>query len=86
MGNAILKNKRGQSNLETAVAFIMMVLLLGGVTKVWLWANTAIVKRQVEYNKTRVESGQAELEYALHWPLDYTPVSLNAEDVILDDR
>jgi len=76
-----VKNKRGQSTLETAVVLFMLVLFLGSVTNIWLWMNNQIVKRQIEYNATRVEAGTSLNAYKMVWPV-YTPDSLAECEVI----
>ena len=76
-----MKNQRGQSTLETAVVLFMLVLFLGSVTNIWLWMNNQIVKRQVQYNATRVAAGTSSNTYKVVWPV-YTPDSLTESEVI----
>ncbi len=86
MENSFVKNrKKGQASIETALAFIAMVLLLGGITNIWLWANTQMVKRQVAYNEGRVNAGQAITGYTLCWPTP-APAQLKEGKVLLDRR
>lgn len=80
MGNRKIK---GQSTLETAVVFIIIILFLGGITKIWLWANNQIVQRQLRYNAGRVAAGTSSDTYTLQWPV-YTPPALTEEEVLLD--
>ena len=47
----------------------------------WFWANNQIVKRQLEYNQTRVVAGTSVDGYAQVWPV-YQPDELT-EDVVL---
>jgi len=72
------KQMKAQSTLETAVIFVAAVLLLGGITRIWLWANNQIVQRQISYNDSRIAAGTSSMDYKLsdHWPLAYTPESI----------
>lgn len=83
MGNQILK-KKAQSTLETVIVFITIILFLGGIIKIWFWANKQIVQRQVRYNASRVAAGTSSDTYKLsdYWPV-YTPDSLTEEEVLL---
>lgn len=82
MGNRDRKIK-GQSTLETALVFVLIVLFLGGITKIWLWANNQIVERQVRYNNSRVAAGTSADNYTLQWPV-YQPPALTEEEVLLE--
>ncbi len=75
---------KAQSTLETVVVFIVIILFLGGIIKMWLWSNNQIVERQLRYNATRVAAGQSSDTYQLddHWPV-YTPKGLSEKDVLL---
>ncbi len=84
MGDKILNNKKGQSPLETAAVFVIMVLLIGGITNIWLWANNQIVQRQLSYNDTRIAAGTSSDSYTLVWPV-YTPPELTEGMVVLGD-
>lgn len=84
MDHRILKNK-GQSSLESAIVFVLVVLFLGGITKIWLWANRQIVERQIRYNNSRVIAGTSKDDYTLQWPV-YQPPSLNEDDVLIDNQ
>ena len=63
MGNSICKIKknyrRGQGTLELAVSLILIIILIGGVTKNWLWGNQQFITRQRWYNLTRVLAGHS---------------------------
>lgn len=74
---------KGQSMLEVCIILIILVLFLAGVMKIWLWSNNQIVKRQSEYNLTRVEAGTAMDDYTLVWPV-YTPEELTEDYVLVD--
>lgn len=91
MGNREIK---AQGTLETVISFIIIILFLGGIIKIWFWANNQIVQRQVRYNDTRVGAGHSSDTYKLNdpnptqgpphpWPV-YTPESLTEEEVLLD--
>jgi len=78
-----LKNKYGQGMLEMASVLIIIVLLLGAVINIWLWANNQIVKRQLRYNESRIAAGTSSDTYTLQWPV-YTPEELKEDKVLLD--
>ena len=84
MENKILKNK-GQSTLELSLVFVLMVLLVGGIVKIWLWSNKQIVERQLRYNATRVAAGTSSDGYTLQWPV-YQPSELKEDDVLLNNN
>ena len=46
--------KKAQATLEFAVVFVIMIMLLFGMLSLWKWSSDRIVKRQVEYNSTRL--------------------------------
>lgn len=77
--------KKGQSTLETALVFIMVILLVGGIVNIWFWANNQIVQRQLRYNATRVSAGTATDTYKLNWPV-YSPEELKENEVLLDNQ
>jgi len=80
MAKAIAKAK-GQSMLEVAFIFILIFLLLGGIMKIWFWANNQIVYRQIDYNAKRILAGTASDDYTLQWPVE-PPAPLSEEEVI----
>ncbi len=86
MENTALKkmktNKRGQSTLETLVTFIVLVLLFGGIFNIWIWANNQIVRRQVDYNASRVQAGTSSRNYYMRLP--QKAEELKEERVLLD--
>lgn len=75
---------RGQSTLEVAITFIVVVLLVGGIIKIWFWANNQIVERQLSYNATRVTAGTSSDTYKLQWPV-YAPPDLKENEVLSGD-
>lgn len=99
MGNRVFqinkfRDTKAQGMLEAAIALIIIILFLGGIIKIWFWANNQIVQRQVRYNETRVAAGTSTDEYKLNdpnptygsphpWPV-YTPDSLTEEEVLLE--
>ena len=78
-----LKQKKGQGLLETAITIVLMVLLLGGIINIWLWATKQVVLRQRRYNATRVIAGTAADNYVLRYPV-YAPPALREDKVLLD--
>jgi len=62
MGNTFckIKNKNcalGQSTLELTVALIVIFILVGAITNIWLWSNKQLVDRQRWYQGTRKIAG-----------------------------
>lgn len=49
----------GQSSLELTAALVVVMILLVASVKIFVWLNERIVLRQIEYEKTRVEAGNA---------------------------
>jgi hypothetical protein len=82
MENRILNN-RGQGILEMTFVIIIMVLFLGGIINIWFWANNQMVRRQIEYNSSRVIAGTSADAYNLQWPMN-RPEELGEERVLLD--
>ena len=81
MGYAILnKNKRGQATLESYLVIIVVIALLAGITKIWVWSNNKIVHRQLRYNASRKEAGTATDSYELKWPLVWNDDAANEDD------
>jgi hypothetical protein len=80
-----LRNRRGQSALEAMVTFVVTILLLWGIIKIWFWANNQIVERQLKYNDTRVAAGTSLDSYKLVWPV-YKPPELTQEEVIMERK
>lgn len=74
---------KGQSTLESAVVFVLIILFFGGITKIWMWSNRQIVERQQRYNESRVIAGASSDTYKLQWPV-YEPPDLKEEDVLID--
>ena len=81
--NRLIKDIKGQGTLETTFVLIIMVLLLGGILNIWLWANKHMVMRQMRYNQSRVAAGTSSDTYTLQWPV-YSPEELNEDKVLLD--
>jgi hypothetical protein len=76
-------SKKGQGIIEAAFVVIIVILLLGGIINIWIWANNQIVRRQMRYNQTRVAAGAAVDNYQLQWPV-YRPEALGENKVLLD--
>lgn len=86
MGNKFLKNnkirqRKAQLMLETVISFALIFFLVGGIVKIWLWANNQIVKREIQYNATRVAAGTGADAYRMIWPV-YKPDSLREGEVL----
>lgn len=74
MDHQVLKKyQKGQSTMETYLVIIVVILLLAGITKIWVWMNNKIVHRQLKYNESRVDAGTSKDEYKLQWPLARPP-------------
>lgn len=56
--------KKAQATLEFTVAFVIITALLLGMLSLWKWSSDRIVKRQLEYNSTRVEAGTRSPEWS----------------------
>lgn len=69
--------------LEVTFVIIIVVLLLGGILNIWIWANNQLVSRKLRYNDSRVVAGTSSNTYTLQWPV-YTPPELEEDKVILD--
>ena len=65
---------KGQATLEFTLIFVIMVALTLGLLGLWKWSSDNIVKRQLEYNKTRVEAGSTTPGAPEKW-LDGTPIT-----------
>jgi len=76
-------NNKGQSTLEVSLTLIITVVLLYSIVKIWFWSNNQIVKRQLEYNDSRVIAGTAVDTYKLVWPLNRAP-ELKEKDVLFE--
>ena len=49
--------KRAQAVLEFTLVFIIMVLLIGGLLKLWSWSNSSISGVQGAFEGTRLSAG-----------------------------
>ena len=85
MENTLLKVSRSQAVLETSIIFVMAILFLLGIIKIWVWAEAQIIGRQIAYNNSRVEAGtvygEDVEEKPLCWPV-YEPTQLEEDWVI----
>jgi len=79
----LIKMEKGQGTIEMSITFILVVLFLGSIINIWIWANNQIVKRQLHYNASRVAAGTSSDTYKLQWPA-YAPDELGEETVLLD--
>jgi len=81
----IFKNKSGQGTLEVALAFIIVILLVGGLVNIWFWFNGQMISRQVAYNNTRVAAGTGSDTYSQMVGWNYRAGSLTENMVIPRD-
>ena len=49
--------RKGQATLEFTLIFIITAALLVGLLGLWRWSSDKIIKRQIDYNTTRVQAG-----------------------------
>jgi len=79
MGNFILRISKAQAVLETSIIFVMAILFLLGIIRIWVWAEGQIIGRQIVYNNSRVLAGTVGRENVdekpLYWPI-YHPKPL----------
>jgi hypothetical protein len=50
---------KAQATLEFTLIFVIMAALVMGLLGLWKWSNDNIVKRQLDYNTTRITAGSA---------------------------
>lgn len=50
-------NKRAQIVIETTVAFMVLIALMIGITKIFLYYTGTLSQRQVAYQKIRIVTG-----------------------------
>ena len=50
---------RGQTTLELTTALIVVMMLLIGSVKIFMWLNERIVRRQMDYEAQRVDAANA---------------------------
>ena len=53
-------DKKAQATIELTLAFICFFLLLFGTLKIFIWMNERMVRRQQDYEATRVAAGKLE--------------------------
>lgn len=49
--------RKGQSSLEIAVVFTVLLLFLLGMLRIWFWGNNDLIRRQQEYIDSRSYNG-----------------------------
>ncbi|MDD4907721.1 MAG: hypothetical protein PHJ00_01505 [Candidatus Omnitrophica bacterium] len=57
--SSVIKGKKAQVTLETALVFVALIMLLYGSVNIWLWFNRNLAERQPPYNQTRVTAGSS---------------------------
>ncbi|PIS34256.1 MAG: hypothetical protein COT38_01050 [Candidatus Omnitrophica bacterium CG08_land_8_20_14_0_20_41_16] len=66
---------KAQATLEFTLIFVIMVALLAGLLGLWKWSSDNIIRRQLNYNATRVAEGSTPSSSAplqLPVPPEYT--------------
>jgi len=78
----------GQTTLEMAIAFLVVLSLFFGIMAMWAWMDRQIARRQPPFNKTRDDAGKPSRQPGstgskdLKWPLDEAkPEELTEEEV-----
>ena len=56
--------RSGQASVEMTVAFFCAMLLLFACLKVFLWLNERIVRRQINYDNTRIGAAASDAKGA----------------------
>lgn len=54
----LFRKKRAESLLEFIMAFTALLILAVGLTRIWVWFNANYAKLNVDYQNTRLSSGQ----------------------------
>ena len=49
--------RKAQITLEFTLISVIIIVLLSGLFTFWKWSSDNIVKRQVRYNRTRLQAG-----------------------------
>jgi len=72
-----LPARKSQALLDFILIFGVLLALLAGFTRVWVWFNANFAKRNVDYQNTRLAAGTAGLNA---WRLNYTDAPLTIDD------
>lgn len=69
-----LRNKKykAQSTLELTIAFIVIIILLAGVVRLFIWFSGSVVGREKTYLKSYKRNIEKPLEF-YHPPADIVP-------------
>jgi hypothetical protein len=59
------KGCQGQSSIELSVVFVIILVFLLGMFRIWFWGNNDLYRRQNDYINTRGRNGT--------WPVHNTP-------------
>ncbi len=54
-------SRDGQSTLEMSAALVLLLLLLVGSVRIFVWLNERMVARQIDYEHTTVRAGNTAL-------------------------
>jgi len=52
-----LKSKKGQVTLEMTTSLIVLLILIAGIIRVFVWVNDCMLERQEAYEGTRIVAG-----------------------------
>lgn len=78
-----LRSNKGQTTLELAAVLILLFLIVGSITKIWLWGNNQLVGRQRNYEWSRVKAGTGSDFYITPRLQTYIPAPLLERDVLI---
>ena len=53
----VFSKDKGQGTLEMTVALVLVMLLIVGAVRIFVWLNERMVYRQVDYENTRAAAG-----------------------------
>lgn len=70
--------KKAQSLLDFVLIFGILIAVTVGFTRIWVWFNTNLAKRSVDYQNTRLSAGSANDSHET--TLAYTDAQLPLDD------
>jgi hypothetical protein len=81
-----MSEMKGQSTLELTAALVVIAILLIGTAKIFLWINDSMVRRQVNYEATRVAAGSAEFGAVTLAPMDNVEANATSFNELMIDE